>query len=513
MANSINLIAFGTFGLPNGFKQSLFLGENIYFFDLKKYDLNTNAIKLFPQSKIYAIRKESLAVKALSYSVYTFAKEKNSDRGGTFIGSSLMFSDSFPNETKSIICLNDFHERLIGSPNNIINDVIQVQDSDELFNSKPIYFDELKQNTKAISGIDFRKPTAENLVVYSPTSSVEKLVLLYQKSLELLNIYQCIYFTENFEVANFVKQKQLFKIIDNDAFEEEILNYRIRKEHETQEKIKKLLEHIECEKRQIAQKQIAQKQEFDAWLIHNKKQQEIHQKNRHQVTSDYQVLTKNLTQYQLNLDNAITLLKSPKPNYEGLKKELDKKRNSLNKELENGKTPSFNTHDTPAYFEIKNEKKADNDLQNPKPKNQDLKLDYYKLASFVLLLLWLGTLVCFLFFQEKAEQALPVIEEISEINSLIKPVIEDSLQPKPNAEISRKELKTLVRKIKFSVSINDVINEIYKKNPNDVQKHYASQMDLYKVKLLELNPNSFEKKDHTYIYKKDSLRHIPIYKK
>ena len=56
MNKNINLIAFGTFGNPNGFRQTFFIGNKELSERVKTFDLNTNAINLLPNSKIYAIR-------------------------------------------------------------------------------------------------------------------------------------------------------------------------------------------------------------------------------------------------------------------------------------------------------------------------------------------------------------------------------------------------------------------------------------------------------------------------
>ncbi|MFP3594830.1 hypothetical protein, partial [Chryseobacterium sp. SIMBA_038] len=68
--------AFGTFGNPNGFRQSFFLGGNKAIAkEIRTFDLKTDAIKLFPQTSIYSIRKDYAGGSNLiSYSVYTFAK-------------------------------------------------------------------------------------------------------------------------------------------------------------------------------------------------------------------------------------------------------------------------------------------------------------------------------------------------------------------------------------------------------------------------------------------------------
>lgn len=45
--------AFGTFGSPNGFRQSFFLGGSKSIAqEIRTFDLKTDAIKLFPQTSI-----------------------------------------------------------------------------------------------------------------------------------------------------------------------------------------------------------------------------------------------------------------------------------------------------------------------------------------------------------------------------------------------------------------------------------------------------------------------------
>ena len=111
MNNNINLIAFGTFGNPNGFRQTFFIGNRELSKSVKTFDLNTNAIKLFQDAGIYAIRKEYAAGhNIISYSVYSFAKEQNSERSGTFIGSSILFTGKIAEENITIKLLNEFQK-------------------------------------------------------------------------------------------------------------------------------------------------------------------------------------------------------------------------------------------------------------------------------------------------------------------------------------------------------------------------------------------------------------------
>ena len=115
MTQNIYLIAFGTFGNPYGFRQSFikFGNENVAK-SIKTFDLNTNAIKLFQNTIMYSIRKEiANGLSSIAYSKYTFAKEQNSDRGGTFIGASIFFTNEIARENLTINKLNEFHNILV----------------------------------------------------------------------------------------------------------------------------------------------------------------------------------------------------------------------------------------------------------------------------------------------------------------------------------------------------------------------------------------------------------------
>ncbi len=136
--------AFGTFGNPNGFQQSYLLSDlttNIAR-NIKTFDLNTNAIKLFPDTKIYSIRKEVADDHfIISYSVYSYAKEPDSDRSGTFIGSSFLFVDKFAEENIVIRNLNQFQNSLVEK--NVDNNTIIVRHSKDFFLSNPKDFDKI----------------------------------------------------------------------------------------------------------------------------------------------------------------------------------------------------------------------------------------------------------------------------------------------------------------------------------------------------------------------------------
>ena len=227
MATNINLIAFGTFGNPNGFKQTFFIGNKELSKAVKTFDLNTNAIKLFANSKLYSIRKEYVSgYNTIAYSLYTYAKEQNSDRSGTFIGSSILYVNKIAEEQITVNQLNEFHEYLIQK--NVSNDAISVNHSDNLTVLKPKDFDKIQFNLRPLENVDFSMTTNKSLVVFCKTTN-EFLSQFFKKSIDLLNVYDTIFFTESREIAEFVNQKGIFKLIQNvgeqKGIDQEVMEY------------------------------------------------------------------------------------------------------------------------------------------------------------------------------------------------------------------------------------------------------------------------------------------------
>lgn len=220
MTQNIYLLAFGTFGNPYGFRQTFYLGNQNVVKSIKTFDLNTNAIKLFENSILYSIRKESVnGLNAIAYSKYSFAKEKNSDRGGTFVGASILFTNEIAEDNLTITKLNEFHEILVRK--NIDDKTIMVNHSDDFTVDMPKDFDKLSFHLKNIDEPSNFRLSNSNLVVYSRIDE-NTLQQNLKKSLELLNNFDTIFFTDDQEIANFTIAKSLYKTIDEKGFDDEI---------------------------------------------------------------------------------------------------------------------------------------------------------------------------------------------------------------------------------------------------------------------------------------------------
>ncbi len=260
--SSVNLIAFGTFGNPNGFTQTFFAGNPI---SVKTFDIR-GSILVYPESTLYSIRKEYKdGAFMVSYAVYTYAKEPTSAREGSFIGSAILFIDEIAEENITIRCLNEFHENLIGK--NVENDTLTVNHSDLFLVNKLSDFDKVKFNLKKIDALDAAEITNKQLMVYCETNPAA-LQPMFKRSLDLLNVYDTIYFTSNQEVAKLVHQKNIFQFVQKDGFENEIGKLA----EERKRKIQEAIAEFEKEKIRLKDAEKQTQEDFKSKIEKNKQQ-------------------------------------------------------------------------------------------------------------------------------------------------------------------------------------------------------------------------------------------------
>ena len=149
------IFAFATFGHPNDFRQTPFkYGNPEIAKQVKIFDLS-NAIKVFPNSTIYSIRKESIrSSKLISYSIYSFAQEQASKRDGTFIGSSIILENAIADEHYVLNCLNEFHQKL--TENNLNDGILKVNHSKDFVPISNLSdFDKIENPQTEIANLNF----------------------------------------------------------------------------------------------------------------------------------------------------------------------------------------------------------------------------------------------------------------------------------------------------------------------------------------------------------------------
>lgn len=528
MSNTYFFSAFGTFGNPNGFRQSFFLGGNAAIVkDIRTFDLKTDAIMLFPKSRIYSIRKDYAAGRNLiSYSVYTFAKEQNSHRGGTFIGSSLIFADKIGSESLVINVLNEFHDSL--EDNNVSEGVITTNHSNKFSVSKPNDYDKIGFNLKDVDDLNFVQNTHKYLVVYNETSP-DQLQKFFSKSIDLLNVYDTIYFTESHEIAEFVKQKGIFKIVDANGFTREIESLR----EERLRLVQSLIQEFEKEKEKLTEDRRKIIENLNKQIDQNKVRHQENDKKIKDSEGGIKIIEDEYTEFSKKIENVINKLKSD-GNLESAKKTYqENKRNfsgkiNQNKNIDSlhsistsgGRFPSTSNSNVKYGNDLSDFNRTDRNSRQKEPK-----LDVYKITTFILLLILFGSYSSyFIFFYKGKILETPITEMINPktiVNDVEKTdntaliespeVISLGLNPIPNSELNEEDKTKVLKKILENTKIDSVVNIIFELNKPTIKEPYKYQKKNYSVELYNSNMSSFKIKDQDTIFV-DFLKKIPDYK-
>nr|WP_315032546.1 hypothetical protein [uncultured Chryseobacterium sp.] len=396
MDNTYFFSAFGTFGNPYGFRQSFFLGGNKAIAkEIRTYDLKTDAIKLFPQSRIYSIRKDVAGGRNLiSYAVYQFAKEQNSDRGGTFIGSSLLFIDKIASESIVIHALNDFQNTL--EKNNVAEGAITVNHSDNFSIRKPKDFDKIGFNIKEIEDLNFSLSTQNYLVVYCETD-LAKLSSFFSNAIELLNVYDTIYFTQSHEIAEFVKQKGIFKIVDGGGFHKEIEKFHEEKLREVQNSIAEL----EREKDSLVHEKKELITSLTRQIEHNEKRHQENELKIKESKNGVEIIRKEYDQYSDKIEEIVKTLKTDGKVETAKKRYRDLKRNFVNVINQNNTVDSVHSISSSAANTNENRPLGSlAEFNNGRSRNEkkEFRVDVFKVATLILsLALIVIVVLCFLF--------------------------------------------------------------------------------------------------------------------
>lgn len=517
---NIDFISFGTFGSPNGFNQTS--SNNLTY---RSFDLNPNAIKLFPNSILYSIRKEDTnGINSLAYSIYTFAKERNSDRSGTFIGSSFIFNSEIPSEIQIINGLNNFHQNIIQNEKNVKGNVIQVSSSNDLEQFEPININELINNQKVIKNLNYSKSN-KHFAIYIEEYD-NNLISLLENSIELLNEYDTIFFTKSKEIAKYIQEKNLIELTNNDGFYKKIEFYREKKTEERKQKLEhgiRLLENT----------LINLKSDFD--LLIGRLDLKINKyKNK---TQDFEKSINSIKKY---LSESYNEKEEAHKQFKKLKERLESEINNL----KNGNINNFNANSLNEKIKSEFEKikslesnyKSESPVQPqssgaslPKvPKQPQIEKSQKNENPWIIivsLLLFISLLMNGFIYYEKSEletkiENSSVSNEENDYNTTNEPnqtleVVKqenEDIWNEPNSSLNTNDLKKINKKFSKneSITIDSVVEIIFKLNPTDVKKHYNQSKLQYQNLLFEKNPGSFKQSGNSTFWT-DELKYVPIF--
>lgn len=512
---NINVFGYATFGTPNGFTQSCIHGNQSLEKVLKTFDLKTNAIQLLsPTDRIYSIRKESVQNNAIvSYSVYTFAKEKNSNRSGTFIGTSLVFTNEILPEN---LILNYLHEIHINLKNNNVsgdNFVLNINHSKD-FNLQKIFskdFEKLEHQTNKVHFLDWEN-SGHSLVIKTDKLDINSIQNLFKKSLQILPKYETIYFIDSKEIAEFVSQKKLFRLIDNNGLDREI-------EKLEDERVQKTADAILSFKNKKQKHEEEGRREFEILKKKIEQNEQKHSENSKIIEeSDRNLIALN-NLYQVFLrksDELISKVSSEKDlgdisySFNQLEKEFIQEKNKLNSTSE---IYSFSNNRTVPSRPTSRFIHEDEDEES-----KERKLDIFKLISVILNVLLIGGAIVFytMFYEKPKEQVLINIPENKEDlvpDTIISDSASNKLDPIPNAVAENKEnIAEMLKKFDSTSKINYVVEVIFEKNKS-IKDVYQLQKGNYTKVLFEKNIDAFKiNNSDTILMNKNLLLQIPTYK-
>lgn len=530
MNKNVSLVAFGTFGAPNGFTQTVFLGNPILQKSIKTFDIRGQLI-IYPKSNIYSIRKEFKEnLNIISYSKYTYAQEPTSARTGSFIGSSIIYTNKIADEHITINQLNEFHNQLIIK--NVKNETLLVNHSDKLSVAKPKDFDKIDFNFREIEDLKFTQNTDKTLVVFCSTSD-NHLIDFCEKAIDLLNVYDTIYFTESREIAEFINQKGIFKLIQNVGnkkdFDKEIIDLIEERKRKREQSISAFEREIQA----INENKNKTIQEFKAQIDQSER---IHLENDHKIKESKEDIQKIILFYDdfLNKTNSlISKLKHNNSKLEEVKQLHNNNKILFNNGLSELKRPHYTTkpilkpkpkgnlhieNQHPAYENKIGRRKRD---EREESNDKVYKINKYKVTTLILVFLLTATWVYLISIKSNSKSETEVSQQHIHENKnqqSQKEVIQqqnklEDLQPKSNSMLSIGDYTNVAKNLKYGMELGEVVKVIFIKNPTDISSTYSGKEEIYSKHLLEQNKQCFEERDGLYYFTKDTIKHIPSFKK
>jgi hypothetical protein len=520
---NVYIYAFATFGHPSDFQQACILPvKNKLPHKIKLFEL-THAIKVFPNSELHSIRFEKINGEIyISYSIYTYTKELLSDRDGTFIGSSILFSNEMPDESLAIENLIQFHNILTSK--NVKDDRLLINHLKDFTLPKSIFEDFNKKNFN-VTQLDSKLKLSNSnssLVVWSNNNN---LGLNYKKAIQLFEKYDTIYFTESKEIAEFARSRGIYKTIDEKGFETEINNLieeRKRKREQSISEFEREVERINDDKKRAIQEFKTQLEQF----------RNIHQSNAKKIAdaeSDISKINQFYDQFIRETNKLIGNLKNNNAQLEEVKNIHNDNKRSFNSNLPNLKSanyittlekpkPKGNLHTVKQHQEFENI--SENRRLEQKEEEQAYKIDIYKVATLILAFLLVFTWIYFLFFKSNSANDFDLIQNQEQVNAdpheeeLDETLEIEDLNPKSNSKLNENDYRIVAKSLNPNMKLEDVVKVIFNKNPSEIGNIYSGQEENYSKHLLEQNKKCFEQKDgKNYFSSKDTIRLIPSYKK
>lgn len=222
MNSQIGLGIFGTFGEPHGFQQVFYYGAHFQ----GTLDLNDAAIEFYPGAELFSVRREIVdGVHSICISIYSYARELNTERFGTFIGSCMVLQDGFAEAEYIYKVLHSLHEDLITNEENIENGIIKVAQGTDVIIREPAELVAAQANIIPLNKTPFFSSFVDEgkkiLVIPTPHSFGNKETEVMEFLDEALKHYSdtgTLYFSFDRNVYEFVRSAGVISTLEWDDF-------------------------------------------------------------------------------------------------------------------------------------------------------------------------------------------------------------------------------------------------------------------------------------------------------
>lgn len=511
---NINVFGYATFGTPNGFTQSCIHGNQSLEKVLKKYDLKSDAIQLLsPNDRIYSVRQEIVQNNIISsYSVYTYAKEKNSNRSGTFIGTSLVFTNELLPENLILSSLHDIHQRL--KNNNVSNNTLTVNHSKD-FNIENIFskdFEKLEHQTHKLDVLEWEN-SGKNLVVFIPKFGNNEIQNLLKKSFQLLPKYETIFFIDSKEIAEFVSQKRLFRIIDKNGLDQEL---QILQE-EKKQKITNAISRFEKEKEKLEEERKKELYNLKKKIEQNEEKHSENQKKIEESKSNLTSLNHSYDNFLNKIPALVSALNSGKQleeinhSFKQLEGEFNDEKRKLGTSLQISPLSNSNTNNRVSPYSNPYQRDSNDRNTERSEKNRDFGI--LTIISVIINLLFIGGATYFYFMYYKEVKEIVETPEIIVVKPYVEKdtiVTESKLNPLTNDFAKDENNKKLIldQLVENNTNIEKTVDLIFEKN-KIIKDVYQFQKNDYADELIRQNPGAFD--SNKTLQKKDSLIKIPFF--
>jgi sulfur relay (sulfurtransferase) DsrF/TusC family protein len=375
----------------------------------------------------------------------------------------------------------------------------------------------LSSHPKEFIDLNFEQFTNRNLVVYN-TVKPDELEQLFKKSIDLLNIYDTIYFTSHNEVADFVIKKGIFKFVKKEGFEGELQGLQ----NQRKMKLELTIDEFEKEKGKLEEDRTRLLDEYNRQIKLNKKLHEDNKRKIEESEKELNNISRKYDNFFKKIEESVIQLKTDqKPEFvkrqynESKKKFIDsinEKKAFINTISMAGAKTNFKAS---AQSSIQLQESSFLEEGRRKKQNNRNNINLLKAVFFVLLLLLIGASIYYLTQKSHTAFPPPAEDKVTIIEEQPKPTvpINKELIPTPNIMLNENDNKIVFKNLKPSMELNDVVKVIFANNPIEVESVYKDQVESYSKYLLNLNRDCFKQYNEKFYLIKDTLINIPSYKR